>query len=181
MTTVYTVGHSTRAVDELTALLRDAGVARLVDVRSLPRSRTNPQFNADTLPAALAAAGIDYRHMKGLGGLRGKQKLDRPSPNAGWRVAGFRNYADYALTPEFRDAFDELCALAEERPLAVMCAEAHWTRCHRRIIADYLLGAGFDVVHLVAPGRRESGRLSAGAEPQPDGTVHYPGDQGALL
>ncbi|MDX1425082.1 MAG: DUF488 domain-containing protein [Kiloniellales bacterium] len=178
---VYTIGHSTRAREELIALLTESGVRCLRDVRAYPRSRTNPQFNADVLAAALGEVGIDYRHMKALGGRRGPQDLARPSPNGLWREAAFRNYADYALSPAFAEAFEELRATARARRTAVMCAEAVWWRCHRRIIADYLLAAGEEVRHILAPGKIEPASLTAGAAPQPDGTVHYPGEQGELF
>lgn len=178
---LYTIGHSTRGDRELIDLLRAAEVELLADVRSFPRSRRNPQFNVDVLPATLAAAGIGYRHLKALGGRRGRQDLGAPSPNGYWRVEGFRNYADYALGPGFRAGLDELLALAGARRSAVMCAEAAWQRCHRQIIADYLLAAGAEVVHLLGPGRSAPARLTPGAEPQDDGTLHYPAAQGSLL
>ena len=178
---VYTIGHSTRSQDELIALLKDAGVACLVDVRSYPRSRTNPQFNADVLAAVLERAGLGYRHMKALGGRRGAQDLGRPSPNGLWRHSAFRNYADYALTPAFAAALGELRALARDSRCAVMCAEALWWQCHRRIIADHLLAAGDVVLHILGPGQIEAARLTPGAEPQPGGAVHYPGEQGELF
>jgi uncharacterized protein (DUF488 family) len=178
---LFTIGHSTRAADELIALLKSAGVDLLVDVRTVPRSRTNPQFNGETLPETLATAGIGYRHMKALGGLRGRQKLDGPSPNTYWRNDSFRNYADYALTPGFRAGLDELRGLAGEHTCAVMCAETLWWRCHRRIITDYLIAAGDQVVHILGPDKTEPGRLAPEAEPQADGSLRYPAAQGTLL
>ncbi len=171
--TVFTIGHSTRPVGELVALLREAGVERLVDVRSVPRSRANPQFNADALPGPLAAAGIFYHHLAALGGLRHHPAGAPPSPNTLWRNAAFRNYADYAMTDAFRSGLDELCAVAREERCAIMCAEAVWWRCHRRIIADYLLVRSVAVAHLMAPGRREPASLTPGARPLPDGTIRY--------
>src|SRR5579862_9609163 len=117
---VFTIGHSTRTADELIGLLRENGIDLLVDVRSVPRSRANPQFNADALPAPLAAAGIGYRHLKALGGLRHHPKGAPPSPNTLWRNDSFRNYADYALSPAFRAGLDELIALAERHVCAIM-------------------------------------------------------------
>src|SRR5690606_9647927 len=136
--TVHTAGHSTRPLDELVSMLTSAGVARLLDVRSIPRSRTNPQFNIDVLPAALAPHGIDYRHLAALGGRRSSRR-DAPSRNLLWQHPAFRSYADYAATPAFRAGLEQLESLALERPAAIMCAEAVWWRCHRRIIADYLI------------------------------------------
>ncbi|MDQ6702845.1 MAG: DUF488 domain-containing protein, partial [Pseudomonadota bacterium] len=149
MPTIFTIGHSTHAIAELVALLRQVGVDLLVDVRSIPRSRTNPQFNADALPDALVDAGISYRHLPALGGLRHRTKGAMPSLNTLWRVAAFRNYADYAATDAFRRGLDELRALARDDCCAIMCAEAVWWRCHRRIIADYLLAEGVPVAHIM--------------------------------
>ena len=179
--TIYTIGHSTRGGDELIALLQEAGADFLVDVRSFPRSRSNPQFNIDTLPALLEAEGIGYRHLRELGGRRNKQDLGYPSPNGHWRNASFRNYADYALTPAFRAGLGELAELAEARRCAVMCAEAAWQRCHRQIVTDHLLAAGHEVVHILRPGKTETARLNPDAEIQSDRAVHYPAAQGELL
>jgi len=131
---VFTIGHSTRTVAELVALLRQVDVRLLVDVRSIPRSRAVPQFNADTLPETLAADGIAYRHLSALGGRRHHPKGTPPSENTFWRVLAFRHYADYAETAPFRAGLNELLALAAETRCAIMCAEAVWWRCHRRII-----------------------------------------------
>lgn len=170
---VFTIGHSTRPVGELIALLREAGVERLVDVRSVPRSRVNPQFNADALPEPLASAGIRYAHLKSLGGLRHHPKGAPPSPNTLWRSDAFRNYADYAMTAAFRAGLDELCALAGDECCAIMCAEAVWWRCHRRIVADYLLARGIAVMHIMGSGKVEPATLTPGARPLPDGTIAY--------
>jgi uncharacterized protein (DUF488 family) len=178
---IFTIGHSTRTLGELIGLLREAGVDLLVDVRSFPRSRANPQFNIEALPAALAAAGVDYRHVKDLGGRRGRQDLGRPSPNGFWRSASFRNYADFALTPPFRAALAELLGLGRKPTCAIMCAEAAWQRCHRQIIADWLLAAGVDVRHIVDAGRIEPARLKPGAEVLSDAAVTYPAPQRQLL
>ncbi len=132
MPAIFTIGHSTRTIAELVALLRQVAVDLLVDVRSIPRSRTNPQFNADALPEALVDAGITYRHLPALGGLRHRREGAMRSPNTLWRVAAFRNYADYAATDAFRMGLNELRALARDNCCAIMCAEAVWWRCHRR-------------------------------------------------
>ena len=170
---IFTIGHSTRAAGELIALLKEAGVETLVDVRSVPRSRANPQFNADALPEPLAAASIRYVHLKALGGLRHHPKGAPASPNTLWQSAAFRNYADYAMTEPFRAGLDELCALAEGERCAIMCAEAVWWRCHRRIIADYLLARGITVLHIMGPGKQDPAALTPGAQPLPDGRVLY--------
>ena len=171
----YTVGHSTRTVAELAALLRGAGADLVVDVRTVPRSRTNPQFNADTLPAALAAYQIGYRHLRQLGGLRGRRKDQGPSRNGFWENGSFRNYADYATTPDFRAGLAELRDLGRTHVCAIMCAEAVWWRCHRRIITDYLLAAGQEVFHIMGAGKIERAGINPAAVPEPDGTLVYPG------
>ncbi len=178
---LHTIGHSTRAQGALIGLLTEAGVELLIDVRSWPRSRRNPQFDAEVLEAALGEAGIGYAPLKALGGRRGAAKDAAPSPNAAGREPGCRNSADYALTPAFRTGLADLRGLARARPTAIMCAEGHWSQCHRQIIADYLLAAGAEVVHILGPGASEAARLSPHAAPQPDGTLHYPARQGVLF
>ena len=173
--TVFTVGHSTRSVDELIGLLKQAGVDLLVDVRSIPRSRTNPQFNTDALPAPLAAAGIGYRHAAALGGRRHHRKGDPPSPNGFWQNAAFRSYADYAMGPEFRAGLDELEALRNRHRCAVMCSEAVWWRCHRRIIADYLLTDHVPVGHIMSPTKIEPAKRTPGARKR-KGVLVYPAE-----
>jgi uncharacterized protein (DUF488 family) len=172
--TIYTVGHSNRSLEEFIAILESAGITLLVDVRSIPRSRATPQFNADTLPAALAAHGIGYRHLKALGGRRHHPKGAPPSLNRYWRVDAFRNYADYAETAEFRAGLDELIALSKEHVCAIMCAEAVWWRCHRRIITDWLLASGITVDHLMGIGNVTPATLTPDAEVL-KGVVTYPG------
>lgn len=171
--TVFTIGHSTRSIDDFLALLQSAHIDAVVDVRRFPLSRRHPQFNAKALSASLAGAGILYRHMPALGGRRGTRPDGAPSPHTLWREEGFRNYADYAETPEFRGAFDALLRVARDRRAAIMCAEAVWWRCHRRIIADYLIAAGVAVEHILDAGKIEPARLTPGAEIRPDGTVLY--------
>jgi uncharacterized protein (DUF488 family) len=178
---IFTIGHSTRSAEELIALLREAGVDLLVDVRTVPRSRFNPQFNTDVFPQTLAAAEIGYRHFPALGGLRHRPKGAPPSPNTLWRNEAFQAYADYALTAPFRAALDELRGLARDHVPAIMCAEAVWWQCHRRIVADYLLAAGIDVEHIMGEGKIEPASLTPGAEPHADGTIAYPAAQGELL
>lgn len=171
--TVFTIGHSTRPVDELIALLRESGVDLLVDVRSIPRSRTNPQFNTDALPAPLAAAGIGYRHLAALGGRRHRRKGDPPSPNGFWQNAAFRNYADYAASPEFRAGLDELETLRMRHRCAIMCSEAVWWRCHRRIIADYLLTERVPVAHIMGPHKVDPAKRTPAARKR-RGVLVYP-------
>ena len=175
MSTIFTIGHSTRTFAEFLNLLRQVAVDLLVDVRSVPRSRTNPQFNADVLPEMLARNRITYRHLRALGGLRHRRKDAVPSPNALWRNEAFRNYADYAATEAFRAGLNELRSFARSHRCAIMCAEAVWWRCcHRRIIADYLLAGGFAVAHIMGPNRVDPAKLTPGAHLLPDGTLVYP-------
>ena len=172
--TVFTIGHSTRTIPEFAALLHEAAVDLVIDIRSIRRSRANPQFNADALPAALAEYRIAYQPVPALGGLRHHPKGTPPSPNDYWQVAAFRNYADYATTDAFRAGLDELEQLAGKHRCAIMCAEAVWWRCHRRIVADYLLGDGFDVRHIMGPGKIEPATLTPSAKRQDNGTLVYP-------
>lgn len=155
-------------------MLRGSAVDVVVDVRSFPRSRSNPVYNVDTLPDRLAERQIGYRHLAALGGRRGRQ-ADVPSEtNAGWRNSSFHNYADYALSEEFAGAFAELVDLGRTRHLAMMCAEAVWWRCHRRIIADHLIFAGHQVVHLMEPGKEAIAKPTPGARRTNDGLLVYP-------
>jgi uncharacterized protein (DUF488 family) len=168
----YTIGHSTRTMQEFADLLREAHVGLVVDVRTVPRSRANPQFGCDVLPDSLAEYQIGYEHIAELGGLRGKQRLVEPSPNEYWKNKSFRNYADYALTDRFRTGLTGLHDLGRANVTAIMCAEAVWWRCHRRIIADYLLASGHPVFHILGPGRIEPATLTPGANRAEDGIVY---------
>jgi len=168
-----TIGHSNRSPETVIDMLREAEIRLLVDVRSFPKSRSNPDFNDDLFPQVLARHQIDYRHMLALGGRRPKQPDIDESLNAFWRVQSFHNYADYALCADFRDAFRRLVELGQDRSLAIMCSEAVWWRCHRRIITDYLLLHGYEVRHLMAPGRMDDARPTEVARLREDGTVVY--------
>ncbi|MDN3568482.1 DUF488 domain-containing protein [Paeniroseomonas aquatica] len=170
----YTIGHSTRSVSELAGLLREAGAEFVVDVRTIPRSRTNPQFNVDALPGALAEYRIGYRHLRKLGGLRGRRKDQALSRNTFWQNVSFRNYADYAATSEFREGMAELRDLGCAHRCAVLCAEAVWWRCHRRIIADYLLASGNEVLHIMGRGKIDQASMNSAAMQELDGTLVYP-------
>jgi uncharacterized protein (DUF488 family) len=144
---IFTVGHSTRSFEELVELLRAHGIERLVDVRTIPRSRHNPQFNRDALGRALRCRRIGYQHIKALGGLRPA----RPdSINAGWRNASFRGFADYMQTPTFSEGLGRLLELAKQKPTAIMCAEAVPWRCHRSLIADALTARGYEVRDIMS-------------------------------
>lgn len=170
--TIFTIGHSTRSLEEFLTLLRKADVNHLADVRRFPHSKRQTQFNIETFPAALAAAGIGYTHLEALGGRRKARADGKPSPHTLWRVEAFRNYADYAETPAFHAAFNQLRQLAHTKNVAIMCAEALWWQCHRRIIADYLLAAGIEVKHILAD-KIEPAHLTEGAIARPDGSVLY--------
>jgi len=172
----FTIGHSTRSPEEFVALIEAAEVRLVVDVRTVPRSRTNPQFNRDAAPAWLAPHGVAYEHLPELGGLRGRQRAAAPEVNAFWDNASFHNFADYAMSDAFRSGFERLLALGSERRLAIMCAEAVWWRCHRRIITDYLIAAGQEVFHILGPGHTEPARMTAAARIEPDGRLTYPKD-----
>ena len=170
----FTIGHSTRPVQEFVELLEGAQIGCVVDVRSVPRSRTNPQYNCDVLPQTLAQLQIGYEHIAALGGLRPRTQDVPPDVNAFWQNQSFHNYADYAASEPFRRGLDRLHALARGRACAVMCAESLWWRCHRRIIADYLMAAGETVFHILGDGRIEPARTTPAAEPRPDGVLVYP-------
>ncbi|MRX49342.1 DUF488 family protein [Paracoccus sp. S-4012] len=172
MTVFYSIGHSTRTIEEFVALLRASGVRRVVDVRTVPRSRTNPQYNRDALPETLAGYQIGYTHIAALGGRRGRTKGE--SPNGYWRVKSFQNYADHTLTPAFAAGLAELRELGAREPCAMMCAEAVWWRCHRRIITDWLIAAGEEVQHILGPGHVDEASLTPGAVVGPGGVVTYP-------
>jgi uncharacterized protein (DUF488 family) len=168
----YTIGHSTHSIDEFVTLLRSVDVRLVVDVRTIPRSRTNPQYNLDALPGTLAGLQIGYEHIDALGGLRGHKHDISDSVNAFWENRSFHNYADYALSKNFRAGLARLRELGHATTCAVMCAEAVWWRCHRRIIADYLLVAGEQVFHIFAQGRIEPARLTEAAHITSDGLTY---------
>ncbi|HEV2440062.1 MAG TPA: DUF488 domain-containing protein [bacterium] len=169
---VYTIGHSTRSFDELVEALRSFGVRTLVDIRTVPRSRHVPQFNADSLRRRLPNRRIRYRHLKALGGLR---KPSRDSTNTAWRNAGFRGFADYMETPEFAEALAALRALSRDAgPVAIMCAEAVPWRCHRSLVADALLARGDEVVNIMNAGKGTPHALTPWARVDAK-RVTYPG------
>ena len=170
----FTIGHSTRSITEFFGMLGGPEVRRIIDVRKMPMSRNNPQFNRDALAAALAPAGIGYDHIAALGGLRGKAPDLPPDLNGLWTNPSFHNYADYALSPAFHDGLGALRAIGHRQTCAVMCSEAVWWRCHRRIIADYLIARGETVFHIMSADRLEPARLTPGAAVQPDGRILYP-------
>jgi uncharacterized protein (DUF488 family) len=170
----YTIGHSTRPIREFILLLTSAGVGALADVRRIPRSATNPRFNLGAIEQPLAAQGIAYRHIAELGGLRSRRKRKEPSRNMFWENTSFRNYADYAASDDFRRGLDVLRRMGRAQDCASMCAEAVWWRCHRRIIADYLLALGENVFHILGPGKIEPAQLTPAAHILDNATLIYP-------
>jgi len=174
VTPVHTVGHSTRTIEAFVGLLRAGGVDMVVDIRTIPRSRTNPQFNPDALGPALAEYQIAHSRIAALGGLRKAAATVPPDVNGWWTNRSFHNYADYALSEAFRAGLAELETFAAERRVAIMCAEAVWWRCHRRIVADYLLAGGRAVFHLMGESRVEPAKLTPAAVRVVEGLV-YPG------
>ena len=172
--TLYTIGHSTRSAQELIDILHAFHVTRLVDIRSIPRSRTNPQFNLDVLPDTLLDAGITYVLLAALGGRRAKQKGATTGANAGWELTAFRNYADYAGTAPFREGLRNLLDMASRETCAIMCAEAVWWRCHRRIVTDHVLAHGVPVVHLFTQTKGEPASLTPFAVIGTSASVYYP-------
>ena len=171
---VFTIGHSDRTTEAFVDLLRASQVRMVVDVRRIPGSRKHPQFGRDALPDALAAHQIAYEHVAELGGRRGRAPAPEPSPNGLWENRSFRNYADYALTEPFRAGLARLRELAQDRRCAIMCAEAVWWRCHRRIVADYLLAGGAEVLHILGPGQVRPAQLTPGAVVPSADAVVYP-------
>jgi uncharacterized protein (DUF488 family) len=169
---VFTIGHSTRSLEELVEILSSEAVRRLVDIRTVRRSRHNPQFNEETLPGSLRPFGIDYDAAPGLGGLRQPRANSR---NLGWRNASFRGFADYMETPEFQEALDDIIRQSRDFATAIMCAEAVPWRCHRSLVADALVLQGVPVRHLTAPGRAWPHRPTPFLVPR-SGRPTYPAD-----
>jgi len=173
--TIFTIGHSTHGLEEFVKMLRAYGIRQLVDVRTIPRSRHNPQFNMDTLGKALRNRRINYRHVKDLGGLR-HARADATA-NRGWRNASFRGFADYMQTEEFKNGLHTLIGLAAKRPTAIMCAEAVPWRCHRSMIADALTVRGITVRDIFSPTNSRLHALNAMAKVRGD-RVTYPEEPG---
>ena len=170
----FTIGHSTRSVGEFVDLLRPQKIDLVVDVRSIPRSRTNPQYNSEKFAKALAELQINYAHIPTLGGLRGRTCEVAPDVNAFWENRSFHNYADYAMGEEFRSGLARLREMGHANMSVIMCAEAVWWRCHRRIIADYLIAANETVFHILGPNRIEQARITQGVQFGVAGVLRYP-------
>jgi uncharacterized protein (DUF488 family) len=170
----FTIGHSTRTIADFVNLLTASEIDLIVDVRTIPRSRTNPQFNREALPGSLSDFQIAYEHIAELGGRRARARDIAPDVNAFWKNQSFHNYADYAMGGGFRSGLARLRELGSVRPCAVMCAEAVWWGCPRRLIADYLLVAGERVFHILGPKTVAPASLTKVATPQADGALTYP-------
>jgi len=170
---VYTIGHSTRSIDKFISLLAENDVTHLIDIRAYPHSRTNPQFNTENLQKEMPVVSIDYDHMRSLGGRRKESKQIAPSPNTYWKNKSFRNYADYALSDDFQEGFAKLKRLCDKSICAIMCSEAVWWRCHRRIVADYLLADGYEVVHIMGAGQATPAMMTQGGRITENGLITY--------
>jgi uncharacterized protein (DUF488 family) len=168
----YTIGHSTRSIDEFEELLRAVDVRLVVDVRTVPRSRTNPQYNQDALPKTLADLQIGYEHIAALGGLRGHSRDIAKTVNSFWQNQSFHNYADYAMGESFRAGLARLRDLGHVTTCAIMCAEAVWWQCHRRIITDYLIAAGENVFHILGRDHIEPAHMTDAARAGPYGLTY---------
>jgi uncharacterized protein (DUF488 family) len=179
MSSVYTIGHSTREIEEFIALLKEHDIPLLIDVRRFPGSRRHPQFNKEAFAQSLKDADIDYRHMKILGGRRNQP--EKNSANDGWRSEGFRAYADYLNTHEGQKAMSELVELSRNTVYALMCAEALYWRCHRQLIADALLAREINVYHIMHPGEVDQHSLNDMAQIVDDGRIIYPKKQQSLF
>lgn len=170
----FTVGHSNQSIESFCSALLENGIELVIDIRTIPKSRANPQFHIDNLPQALAAQKISYQRIAALGGLRKKTPGIPSEANGYWINQSFHRYADYALTEPFQVGFNTLVALGRQHTSVIMCAEAVWWRCHRRIVADYLLAHGEIVFHIMGKGRTEPARLTPGAVIELGKGVFYP-------
>ncbi len=173
----FTIGHSTRPIADFVELLVVSQVGLVLDVRAFPRSRTNPDYNIELLPQSLSQFQISYEHLAELGGRRPRQRDIDPNVNGFWENRSFHNYADYAMGGGFGSSLGRLRDLGSVRRCVVMCAEAMWWQCHRRIIADYLLVAGERVLHILGPDKIVPATLTPAARPGPDSTLTYPAQQ----
>ncbi len=172
----FTIGHATRSIDEFVELLQESSVTFVADVRTVPRSRTNPQYNRETLPQSLASVSIGYEHIASLGGLRSRKREVPRETNAFWENDSFHNYADHAMSEAFREGLAHLRELGQTQRCAIMCAETLWWRCHRRIITDYLLAAGETVFHILGPGQVKEAEMNPVAQLLRDGRLAYPAE-----
>ena len=170
----FTIGHSNRSLPDFIDLIASAGITYVADIRKIPMSRANPQFNRELLADALPRQGIEYEHVADLGGLRGKDWHIPFEVNALWQNRSFHNYADYALSPEFHAGLMHVLHNGRALRCVLMCSEAVWWRCHRRIVADYLIARGAPVFHIMGQGRHDPATLTPGAKIRPDANIVYP-------
>ena len=173
MKPLYTIGHSTRTLEEFVSLLRDSDIRFVADIRSAPSSRKYPWFDGDALSKALSQRQISYSHIPALGGHRPKSRTIDPDVNAFWDNQSFHNYADYAMTPDFRVGLDELIGIRQRSVTAMMCSEAVWWRCHRRIVTDYLIARGIDVRHILSSTKAATAEMTLAAQSAGD-ALRYP-------
>ncbi len=169
----FTIGHSTLPIEEFIDHLRAHEITQLIDVRKIPKSRHNPQYDHVALSQSLQAHQIAYEHIAALGGLRSKPRDVPASVNSFWTNISFRNYADYAMSAEFQQGLQRLLMIGHEKQTVIMCAEAVWWRCHRRIISDYLIANGETVYHIMSNGRLELAKLTEAAVKEKDGALLY--------
>lgn len=172
----FTIGHAARSIEQFVELLQDSSVTFVADVRTAPRSRTNPQYNRETLPQSLAAVSIGYEHIASLGGLRSRKREVPREINAFWQNGSFHNYADHAMSAAFHEGLVHLRALGQVQRCAIMCAETLWWRCHRRIITDYLLAAGETVFHILGPGQVKQAEMNPAARDVAGSRLAYPAE-----
>ena len=170
----FTIGHSNRSLEEFIELLGGSDIQIVADIRTIPKSRTNPQFNKDTLPEDLATVHVSYVHLAALGGRRGRLRTLSPDINGFWTHESFHNYADYAMSANFHVGLDQLLDEGRRHRCAIMCSEAVWWRCHRRIVTAYLIARDETVFHIMGRGRVELAHLTQNAVIQPGGTIVYP-------
>lgn len=170
---VYTIGHSTKTFEQFVKMIKDFGVESIVDIRTVPRSRTNPKYNIDTLPNLLTECGVSHYRIAQLGGLRKKSNTVPVEVNSFWENRSFHNYADYALSAQFEIGLNQLLVICETKCCAIMCAEAVWWRCHRRIVADYLLTRDVEVAHIMGQNKMNKAVLNPAAVIR-EGKLNYP-------
>ena len=177
----YTIGHSTRTITEFVDLLKNAEISLVVDVRTIPKSRTNPQYNRDGLPQTLSVYQIGYEHIATLGGRRGCSHTVLPEVNAFWQNQSFHNYADHAMSEEFGSGLNKLREIGNKTRCAIMCSEVLWWRCHRRIITDYLIATSEEAFHILGSHKIEKAQITKAAKVCSAGTLTYPAPAGPAL
>lgn len=170
----FTVGHSNYEFETFAQILKSFHIDMIIDVRKIPKSKKFPHFGIDQLPGLLHEEGIKYRHFDSLGGRRPKSKIIPDETNGFWDNQSFHNYADYAMSEEFHDGLEEAIEIGQTSRIAFMCSEAVWWRCHRRIITDYLLNEGQEVIHIMGMGQQQQAKLNPAAQKVTEGMLCYP-------